>query len=80
MYDYNSAWSDELKEAERSRYRAECKVRCLTAALDRTPPEGFEALMAQIEAAQKELENAAAHKLRCLWAWFNSVNAKGGSK
>ena len=79
MYDYNSAWSDELKAAERRRYRAECKVRCLTAALDRTAPEGFETLMTQIEAAQAELENAAAQKFRCLWEWSSSVNAKGGN-
>ena len=77
MYDYNSAWSDELKEAERRRYRAECKVRCLTAALDRTPPEGFEALMAQIEAAQKEFESAIAYKFKRFCEWSDSVNAKG---
>ena len=77
MYEYNSRWSDELKEAERRRYRAECKVRCLTANLDRTEPGNFDALMSQIEAAQKELQDAAARKFQCFAAWIDTINAKG---
>lgn len=76
MYEYNSKWPDELKEAERRRYRAECKVRCLTAALDRVDPGGFDALMVQIEAAQQELQAAAEHKFVCFGRWFD---AKPGS-
>lgn len=66
------AWPDELKEAERCRYRAECKLRCLTAALDRTPPEAFDALMAQIEQAQRELQQAGALKSDILYKWLNA--------
>lgn len=65
------AWPDELKEAERRRYRAECKLRCLTAALDRTPPEAFDALMAQIEQAQQELQQAGEQKIDLLYRGLN---------
>ena len=65
------AWPDELKEAERRRYRGECKLRCLTAALDRTPPEAFDALMAQIEQAQRELQQAGEQKLDLLYRGLN---------
>jgi len=72
MYNYDSTWSEELKAAERWRYRAECKVRCLTSALDRVDPTGFDVLMDQIEAAQTELQAAGEHKLDCLWRWFSA--------
>ena len=74
MYVYDSTWSEEPKAAERLRYRAECKVRCLTSALDRVEPTGFDALMNQIEAAQTELQAAGEHKLECFWRWFSAKN------
>lgn len=72
MYEYNSKWSDELKAAEQRRYRAECKVRCLTAALDRVDPGSFESLMDQIEAAQRELQAAAELKYACFSRWTDA--------
>lgn len=48
----------EIQEAERQRYRAQCRVRCLEANLDRIAPEEFEPLMASLEAARVELEAA----------------------
>ena len=74
MYIYDNTWPEELKAAERRRYRAECKVRCLVSMLDRVEPTGFGALMDQIEAAQTELQAAGEHKLECLWRWFCKKN------
>ena len=72
MYEYNRNWPPELNQAELLRYRAECKVRCLTAALDRTPPEAFDALMRQIEQAQQELHLASNHRFNCLCQWIDA--------
>ena len=77
MYEYNRNWSDELKQAEQRRYRAECKVLCLTAALDRTPPEAFDELMRQIEQAQQELHCAGNDKFNCLCQWIDAQNKEG---
>lgn len=76
MYEYNDRWPAELKAAEQRRYRAECKVRCLTANLDRVDPAGFDALMLQIELAQEELQSAAADKFQCLGSWLDIENRK----
>lgn len=67
MTNWCEAWPEELKEAERRRYRAECKLRCLTAALDRVDPVEFDSLMAQIEATREELYSASRTKLDMLW-------------
>lgn len=56
--EHNYFNSPELLEAERQHFRAECKLRCLTSALDRTNPEDFDVLMVQIEAAKDELQSA----------------------
>lgn len=79
MYEYNSNWSDELKTAEQLRYRAECKVRCLTSALDRVDPTGFDALMNQIEAAQMELQTAGELKFACLSRWIDGKMTREGT-
>lgn len=62
MTNWCEAWPEELKEAERRRYRAECKLRCLTAALDRVDPAEFDGIMAQIEATREELYAAGYAK------------------
>lgn len=67
MTNWCEAWPEELKEAERRRYRAECKLRCLTAALDRVDPAEFDGVMARIEAARDELHSASRVKLDMLW-------------
>lgn len=59
MSEYNPNWPDDLKEAERARVRAECRLRNLTAQLDTVPPAEFDPLMIQIETARDELYNAA---------------------
>ena len=43
--EYCAAWPQELKEAERRRYRAACRVKMLEAQLDRIGPEEFDQLM-----------------------------------
>ena len=55
---YCSTLSPELQEAERQCYRAQCRVRCLEANLDRITPDEFEPLMAALEVANIELEAA----------------------
>lgn len=69
MTDWCAAWPDELKEAERRRYRAECKLRCLTASLDRVDPDGFDDLMQQIEATREELYTAGYKKIDLMYKW-----------
>lgn len=69
MYEFNPAWPPELQEAERRRYRAVCKVRCLTASLDHIGPEEFEPVMDQIEAAQAEVYAAGYSALDLKWKW-----------
>lgn len=66
MTTWCAAWPDELKEAERRRYRAECRLKCLTAALDHIDPTEFDVLMTQIEAAREELLAAARAKLKLI--------------
>lgn len=66
MTNWCEAWPEELKEAERRRYRAACKLRCLTAALDRVDPAEFDGIMAQIEATREELYAAGSAKLALL--------------
>lgn len=64
MYGYCHTDSEELKEAKRRHYRAVCKLRCLTAALDRTDPEDFDNLMDRIEAAQEAVWEAGRFVVR----------------
>ena len=49
---------EKITAAERRRYRAECKVRCLEANLERVDPREFDQLMDQLEAAQEEARAA----------------------
>ena len=67
MTNWCEAWPEELKEAERRRYRAECKLRCLTASLDRVDPAEFDGVMTQIEATREELYAASSTKLALLY-------------
>lgn len=62
--DYCEAWPPELQEAEKRRFRAECKLRCLESNLDRISPAEFDALMDQIEATQEELYAAGQAVIR----------------
>ena len=61
---YNPAWPQELKDAERRRYRAACRVRCLEASLDRIDPAEFDQMMDQLEAAIVEAQTAGAEVIR----------------
>lgn len=63
-FEYSRGWSEERKEAEWRRYRAECKLRCLEANLDRITPEEFDTLMEQIAAARAELSDAGWNLIR----------------
>jgi|GEM_PF-5011660 len=53
----------ELKEAERLTYRAQCRVRCLEANLDRIDPKDFEPLMESLEKARQELLEAGRREI-----------------
>lgn len=54
----------ELREAERLLYRAQCRVRCLEANLERIDPEDFETLMDSIEAAREEVQEAGLRAIQ----------------
>lgn len=71
--EYCAAWPQELKEAERRRYRAACRVKMLEAQLDRIGPEEFDRLMEQIEAAQAEVYEAGDDVLRLKWKFYNGA-------
>lgn len=55
MNEYNPYWPDNLKEAERARFRADCRLRNLLAQLDTVAPTEFDALMDLIEKEREEL-------------------------
>ncbi len=54
----------ELREAEQLLYRAQCRVRCLEANLDRIDPEDFEPLMDSLEAARRDVMDAGLREAR----------------
>lgn len=56
--EYCEAWLRELKEAERRRYRAACRVTMLEAKLARIEPIEFDWLMGELEAAHDEARAA----------------------
>lgn len=64
MFTYCSAWPQELQKAERRRYRAACRVRCLESSLDRINPTEFDQVMDQLEAALVEAQAAGAEVIR----------------
>ena len=66
MFTYCPAWPQELQEAERRRYRAACRVRCLESSLDHIDPSGFDQVMDQLEAAIMETQKAADEVQRLL--------------
>ena len=70
-YEYCEAWPDELKELSRQRYRALHRVRCLEAAITRIDPSQFDALMEQVEHAQREVSRIRTHYLRMKWEYEN---------
>lgn len=45
-----------IAELERLQFRAQCKVRCLDASIDRISFSDFEQTMSQLEAAKDELD------------------------
>ena len=55
IYELNPFWSAERKAAEFQIYRAQCKLRCLEAKLNRADLEQFDELMVLLEAAWNEL-------------------------
>lgn len=65
MFTYNASWPQELQEAERRRYRAACRVRCLESSLDRIDPGEFDQVMDQLEASAAGYE---VIRLRVKWA------------
>lgn len=64
MNGWCPAWPQEVKDAERRLYRANCKLRCLENALDRTDPADFDTLWEQIDAAREELRAAAFERTK----------------
>lgn len=70
-FSYNESWPDALKDAERQRYRACCKVRCLEASLDRIDWSEFEAVMNELEAARAEVLVMGKRAFGLRVAWLN---------
>lgn len=73
----------ELREAERLLYRAQCRVRCLEANLDRIDPEDFEPLMESLEAARQEAMDAGLREARARIALFDcemKLSGAGGTE
>ena len=70
MFTYNASWPQELQEAERRRYRAACRVRCLESSLDRIDPGEFDQVMDQLESSKLEASAAGYEviRLRVKWA------------
>lgn len=64
MFTYCPSRPQELQEAERRRYRAACRVRCLESSLDRINPAEFDQVMDQLEAALVEVHTAGAEVIR----------------
>lgn len=64
MFTYCPAWPQELQEAERRRYRAACRVRCLESSLDHINPSEFNRVMDQLEAAIVEVQIAGEEVFR----------------
>lgn len=69
MFTYNTSWPQELQDAERRRYRAACRVRCLESSLDRIDPGEFDQVMDQLEAALVEVHMAGAEVIRLQVKW-----------
>lgn len=68
-FGYCQAWPDELKDLSRRHYRAVCRVRCLEAAITRTDPSDFDALMDQLEEVQQEVYTLAADFRKAKYAF-----------
>ena len=62
--ELNPFWSAERKDAEFQIYRAQCKLRCLEAKLNRVDLEQFDELMVLLEAAWNELFTALNTRTR----------------
>lgn len=60
---WRSTWPKERHDAELRVYRAQCKLRCLEANLDRIDYEEFDELMSAIEATRAELHAAIDDKI-----------------
>ena len=74
--EYCEAWPQELKEAERRRYRAACRVTMLEAKLSRIDPVDFNWLMDALEAAQAEVYEAGAEVLRLKREFYDSASGQ----
>lgn len=76
-YSYCEAWPDELKELNRKRYRAICRVRNLEASIKRVSPYEFDAVMDELEQAQEQVQALAIQfdKARWAWEWRNCPQA-----
>ncbi len=76
-------YAAELREAERQLYRAQCRVRCLEANLDRIDLEDFERLMESLEAARRELMDTGLREARAriaLCDYEKKLSGAGGAE
>lgn len=73
MTDFCFAWPDELKEMHRVYYRALCRMKNLEAYIERVTPYEFDAVMDELEQAQKQVQALAIQfeKARRAWDWAN---------
>ena len=77
-FGYCQAWPDALKDLSRRHYRAMCRLRCPEAALDRTDPDDFDALMNQIETTQQEVYTLAVDFQKAKYNWGGGTLPMGG--
>ena len=71
LTDEQRANNEKIAAAERRRYRASCKVRCLEANLTRIDPQEFDQLMDQLKAAKEEAKAAF-----CEWSALQNQGGK----
>lgn len=69
MADYCEAWPDNLKSLSRLYYRAQQRVRNLEAHVERVDPDGFYAVMLELEKAIDETQKAADAFRKARQAW-----------
>ena len=55
-YDYRETDREELKELKRQHFRTVCRIKNLEANIARVAPDGFDPLMAELEAQMQKAE------------------------
>ena len=80
MFEFVSAWPDEVKALNRARYRAICRMRNLEASIERVSPHEFDGMMDELEQAQEEVQALSIKfdNARRAWEWRDYDNTRSG--